>query len=146
MPGPETHLSADSSTENGLPNHSSVQVTPSDTNLPANSLAPSTTTTVNQNDSASITTLVPPPDTLREGRRQLLLIYIHGFMGAEDSFKVFPAHVHNLVTSSLQDSHVVYSKIYPRYKSRRSIDIARNDFSNWYELLYFSLFSYLSHY
>lgn len=68
----------------------------------------------------------------QDGRRKLLLIYIHGFMGAEDSFRAFPAHVHNLVSNALADSHVVYSKIYPRYKSRRAMAAARDDFSEWF--------------
>lgn len=52
-------------------------------------------------------------------------------MGAEDSFRSFPAHVHNLVADALADSHVVYSKIYPRYKSRRAMSAARDEFSEW---------------
>lgn len=80
--------------------------------------------------SSSITSLNPPGDS-PDGRRKLLLIYIHGFMGAEDSFRKFPAHVHNLVTNALAESHVVYSKIYPRYKSRRAMSAARDEFSDW---------------
>ena len=64
-------------------------------------------------------------------KRTLLLIYIHGFMGNEASFKSFPAHVHNLLTISLEETHVVHTKIYPRYKSRKAIDFARDDFSTW---------------
>ena len=65
------------------------------------------------------------------GRRTLLLIYIHGFHGNETSFRSFPAHVHNLLTITLAETHVVHSKIYPRYRSRRPIEYARDDFSNW---------------
>ena len=72
-----------------------------------------------------------PPSTGGDGRRTLLLIYIHGFLGNESSFQSFPAHVHNLVTSKLVDTHVVHTKIYPRYKSRKAIEYARDDFSNW---------------
>jgi hypothetical protein len=116
-------------------NHDSIQVSLSDLSLPLSS--ESVSTKAGQSGSASSTvTLVPPADIPAEGKRILLLIYIHGFMGAEDSFKSFPAHVHSLVTVSLADSHVVYSKIYPRYKSRRSIDIARDDFSHWWVAKY----------
>jgi hypothetical protein len=73
-----------------------------------------------------------PVESAGEGRRKLLLIYIHGFMGNETSFKSFPAHVHNILTVTLAESHVVHTKIYARYKSRRAIDFARDDFSNWY--------------
>jgi hypothetical protein len=72
-----------------------------------------------------------PVESVNETRRKLLLIYIHGFMGNETSFKSFPAHVHNILTLTLAKSHVVHTKIYPRYKSRRAIDFARDDFSNW---------------
>ncbi|QIW95511.1 hypothetical protein AMS68_001029 [Peltaster fructicola] len=67
------------------------------------------------------------------GRRKLLLVYIHGFMGDESSFRSFPAHVHSLLTVLIQDTHVVYSKIYPRYRSKKYITIARDDFSTWLE-------------
>jgi pimeloyl-ACP methyl ester carboxylesterase len=60
-----------------------------------------------------------------------LLVYIHGFMGTETSFKSFPAHVHSLLTLMLADSHVVHTKIYPRYQSRKNISFARDAFSNW---------------
>lgn len=72
-----------------------------------------------------------PSHSSSDGRRLLLLVYIHGFLGSETSFKSFPAHVHNILTASLADTHVVHTKIYPRYKSRRNISYARDDFSNW---------------
>lgn len=72
-----------------------------------------------------------PVESVNESRRSLLLIYIHGFMGNETSFQSFPAHVHNVLTVTLAESHTVHTKIYPRYKSRRAIDFARDDFSNW---------------
>jgi pimeloyl-ACP methyl ester carboxylesterase len=53
-------------------------------------------------------------------------------MGNETSFKSFPAHVHNVLTVTLSESHLVHSKIYPRYRSRKPIEHARDDFSNWY--------------
>lgn len=80
--------------------------------------------------SSSMHSLVPSEST-RGGRRKLLLIYIHGFMGNETSFQSFPAHVHNLLTMTLAETHVVHTKIYPRYKSRRAIEFARDDFSTW---------------
>lgn len=71
------------------------------------------------------------PSELREGQRTLLLIYIHGFMGNETSFQSLPAHVHNILKAALAESHVVHTKIYPRYKSRNSIEVARDNFSEW---------------
>ncbi|PYH69234.1 uncharacterized protein BO88DRAFT_462619 [Aspergillus vadensis CBS 113365] len=72
------------------------------------------------------------PDELprHEGKRRLLLIYIHGFLGSEDSFCNFPREVHNL-QASLAQTHVTYTKIYPRYKTRGPIRVARNDVSRW---------------
>ncbi|KAF2106131.1 hypothetical protein BDV96DRAFT_655003 [Lophiotrema nucula] len=81
--------------------------------------------------SSSTQSLVPEPHWEESGRRRLLLVFIHGFMGNETSFQSFPAHVHNLVSITLADSHVVHTKIYPKYRSRYSMEIARDDFSKW---------------
>ncbi|KAK2036238.1 hypothetical protein LZ31DRAFT_589447 [Colletotrichum somersetense] len=66
-------------------------------------------------------------------RRTLLVIYIHGFYGNESSFRSFPAHVHNYLKEALAETHVVHSKIYPRYKTYKAIDVARDNFSQWLE-------------
>ena len=88
--------------------------------------------------SSSTQSLVPHNDPTTDGdgnrtdgKRTLLLVYIHGFMGNETSFQSFPAHVHNLVTVKLEGSHVVHTKIYPKYKSRKAIEFARDTFSDW---------------
>jgi hypothetical protein len=65
-------------------------------------------------------------------RRNLLIVYIHGFMGDETSFKAFPKHVHEVATKYLESSHVVHSKIYPRYKTRKAVDSVAKEFSDWY--------------
>lgn len=75
-----------------------------------------------------------PEEAAGHYQRTLLLIYIHGFMGNETSFQSFPAHVHNLVTVTLAESHAVHTKIYPRYKSRRTIDVAAEEFSKWFDI------------
>jgi hypothetical protein len=67
----------------------------------------------------------------RQGKRRLLLVYIHGFLGSEDSFYQFPRKVHDQLTVSLAGTHVVYTKIYPRYKTRRPLYEARDDISQW---------------
>lgn len=64
-------------------------------------------------------------------KRRLLLIYIHGFMGSEASFLDFPAHIHDMLTALLSESHVVYTRIYPRYKSHGEIQSAAAQFSAW---------------
>lgn len=66
-------------------------------------------------------------------RRTLLMIYIHGFMGNDSSFRSFPAHVHSFLEQTLAESHVVHTKIYPRYKTYKAIDVARDNFSKWLE-------------
>jgi pimeloyl-ACP methyl ester carboxylesterase len=63
--------------------------------------------------------------------RKLLVVYIHGFMGNKTSFGSFPAHVHAFLKDLLADTHVIHTKIYPRYKTYRSIDLARDNFSKW---------------
>lgn len=73
-----------------------------------------------------------PMESAGPSRRTLLLVYIHGFMGNETSFKSFPAHVHNVLAVTMAESHVIHSKIYPRYRSRKPIEHARDDFSNWF--------------
>jgi hypothetical protein len=83
----------------------------------------------------SSTQSLRPVESAGESRRTLLLVYIHGFLGDETSFGSFPAHVHTLLTDVLRPSHVVYTKIYPRYKSRKNISIARDGLSNWSVLL-----------
>ncbi|KAJ6004351.1 hypothetical protein N7522_005996 [Penicillium canescens] len=64
-------------------------------------------------------------------KRRLLLIYIHGFMGSEASFHDLPAHVHDLLTGLLSESHEVYTRIYPRYKSYGEMHVAAEQFSAW---------------
>ncbi|KAG6262837.1 hypothetical protein E4U48_007045 [Claviceps purpurea] len=68
-----------------------------------------------------------------ETRRRLLVVYIHGFYGNDQSFRSFPAHVHALLKILLSSSHVIHSKIYPRYKTYKPIEIARDKFSAWLE-------------
>ena len=83
--------------------------------------------------SSSTQSLVPSESNQQNDRRRLLLIYVHGFMGNETSFRSFPAHVHNLLTVLLVDTHVVHTKVYPRYRSKKNITVARDNFSAWLE-------------
>lgn len=82
--------------------------------------------------SSSTHSLVPSRNE-NEHRRTLLIVYIHGFMGNDSSFRSFPAHVHSYLKETLQETHVVHSKIYPRYKTYKAIDVARDNFSKWLE-------------
>ncbi|KAI9775917.1 MAG: hypothetical protein M1839_000706 [Geoglossum umbratile] len=80
---------------------------------------------------SSSTQSLVPSESGEPGRRTLLLIYIHGFLGNETSFQSFPAHVHNFLKVTLAETHMVHTKIYPRYRSRKAIEVARDDFSAW---------------
>ncbi|ROW08935.1 hypothetical protein VMCG_02940 [Cytospora schulzeri] len=80
--------------------------------------------------SSSTQSLLP---SLNEGRRTLLIVYIHGFMGDNTSFQSFPAHVHHYLREELSETHVIHSKIYPRYKTYKAIEVARDNFSRWLE-------------
>lgn len=66
-------------------------------------------------------------------QRKLLVIYIHGFCGSEESFGQFPSHVHCFLKQALRDTHIVYSKIYPQYETRNAMNIAVEIFSRWLE-------------
>ncbi|KAJ5676283.1 hypothetical protein N7536_012455 [Penicillium majusculum] len=71
------------------------------------------------------------PDTPQNFKRRLLLIYIHGFNGTETTFQDLPLQVHGALTGLLTDSHVVHTRIYPRYKSEGDFQAAVNQFSKW---------------
>ncbi|KAL8947393.1 MAG: hypothetical protein Q9222_006325 [Ikaeria aurantiellina] len=66
-----------------------------------------------------------------ESRRTLLLVYIHGFMGDEASFQSFPTHIHESISAKLSTTHMVRSIVYPKYKTRKKINVARDEFSVW---------------
>lgn len=82
---------------------------------------------------ASSTQSLVPSVADDERWRTLLLIYIHGFMGSDSSFRSFPAHVHSYLKETLAETHVIHTKIYPRYKTYKAIDVARDNFSRWLE-------------
>ncbi|KAJ5808079.1 hypothetical protein N7474_009348 [Penicillium riverlandense] len=81
--------------------------------------------------SSSSLSLPAPGGSHSLDKRRLLLIYIHGFMGTEASFQELPAHIHDLLTGLLSESHVVYTRIYPRYKSHGELQTAVDQFSAW---------------
>lgn len=83
--------------------------------------------------SSSTQSLVQSFDNGDDDRRTLLIVYIHGFMGNSTSFRSFPAHLHYYLKSALSESHVIHSKIYPRYKTYKAIEVARDNLSTWLE-------------
>lgn len=81
---------------------------------------------------SSAQSLVPSlPEYEEFAKRKLLIVYIHGFMGNDTSFQSFPLHVHRYLKEALAETHVIHSKIYPRYKTYKAIDVARDNFSTW---------------
>ncbi|KAH6652152.1 hypothetical protein BKA67DRAFT_660918 [Truncatella angustata] len=72
-------------------------------------------------------------DPEQSDKRILLLVYIHGFMGKDDSFKNFPLHLHHCLKLQLSESHTITTKVYPRYKTYKAIEVARDNFSRWLE-------------
>lgn len=83
---------------------------------------------------SSTQSLAPSLDEAGAGagaRRTLLVVYVHGFMGNDSSFRSFPAHVHGFLRAALAETHVVHSKIYPRYKTYKAIEVARDNFGDW---------------
>ena len=72
-----------------------------------------------------------PTEDTRPNKRRLLIVYIHGFIGNEDSFRSFPYHLHVSLKEKVAATHVVHSKIYPRYKTYRAFQLARDNFSEW---------------
>lgn len=80
--------------------------------------------------SSSQQSLVPSqPDS--HDKRTLLVIYIHGFNGNSQSFRSFPAHVHGYLKDALSDTHNIHTKLYPRYKTYKAVEVARDKFSEW---------------
>jgi len=67
----------------------------------------------------------------RDRKRKLLVIYIHGFIGNDGSFRSFPSHVHSCLKARLAATHEIYTKIYPRYKTYNAFHLARDKFSEW---------------
>ncbi|KAF3909020.1 hypothetical protein ABW21_db0209092 [Orbilia brochopaga] len=86
---------------------------------------------------SSTASLLPPPDVaeaIRSGEssvRTLLCVFIHGFVGDETSFRSFPAHFHELLTVLVQETHVVHTKVYPKFKTRDKINYAVEDLGRW---------------
>ncbi|KAI5862924.1 hypothetical protein GGS23DRAFT_570188 [Durotheca rogersii] len=80
---------------------------------------------------SSTQSLVPSSPFEETGRRKLLVIYIHGYMGSDASFQSFPAHVHRYLKLALADTHAIHSKIYPRYKTYKALRVGRDSFSSW---------------
>ncbi|KAH6915132.1 hypothetical protein BKA70DRAFT_1368913 [Coprinopsis sp. MPI-PUGE-AT-0042] len=65
----------------------------------------------------------PPKDNL-------LVIFIHGFKGTDDTFEQFPQRIHHLLTESLTNVNVECI-IFPAYETKGDLDKAIIRFADW---------------
>ncbi|KAK3986990.1 hypothetical protein QBC44DRAFT_130793 [Cladorrhinum sp. PSN332] len=63
-------------------------------------------------------------------KRILLLCFIHGFKGGENTFHEFPKHLKDTVTNNLTD-HLVESVVYPKYETKGELAQSTEAFTEW---------------
>ncbi|KAI1073730.1 hypothetical protein F5B20DRAFT_597285 [Whalleya microplaca] len=63
-------------------------------------------------------------------RRTLLLCFIHGFKGNDDTFRNFPRDLQNCVASKLPDQNVE-SIVYPKYETKGELEQCCTSFLSW---------------
>lgn len=85
----------------------------------------------NDEERPSIPSPAIPHESSLGSRRRLLVIYVHGYNGDTTSFRSFPAHVHGYLGHRLANTHVIHTKIYPRYKTYRALQVATEEFGEW---------------
>jgi len=65
-------------------------------------------------------------------RKTLLLVFIHGFKGGDDTFGTFPEHLRALISHALPKVNVV-AIAYPRYETRGDLKDCVARFREWLE-------------
>ncbi|GAB7345650.1 hypothetical protein MBLNU457_3940t1 [Dothideomycetes sp. NU457] len=65
-------------------------------------------------------------------KKTLLLVFIHGFKGDDDTFKKFPEHIKILLEDALPRINIV-SITYPRYETRGDLSRCVSSFKEWLE-------------
>ncbi|KAK3380544.1 hypothetical protein B0T24DRAFT_647739 [Lasiosphaeria ovina] len=63
-------------------------------------------------------------------KRILLLCFLHGFKGDDDTFGDFPQHLQDTVTNNLPD-HKVASVVYPKYETKGELGQSTEAFLGW---------------
>ncbi|KAK4444215.1 hypothetical protein QBC34DRAFT_442718 [Podospora aff. communis PSN243] len=63
-------------------------------------------------------------------KRVLLLCFIHGFKGDDDTFREFPKHLQDTITSNLPDDKVT-SVVYPKYETKGELAQSTSAFLGW---------------
>lgn len=64
-------------------------------------------------------------------RRVLLLCFIHGFKGNDDTFQNFPEDLKRSIASNL-DNDLVESVVYPKYETKGELAQSTEAFLDWY--------------
>ncbi|KAI9886927.1 MAG: hypothetical protein M1823_001219 [Watsoniomyces obsoletus] len=62
--------------------------------------------------------------------KSVLLCFIHGFSGDDDTFRVFPTHLRDATQKALPDWHVV-SAVYPKYETKGDLPSCVSRFREW---------------
>ncbi|KAG9243278.1 hypothetical protein BJ878DRAFT_423965 [Calycina marina] len=65
--------------------------------------------------------------------KTLLLCFIHGFKGDEETFYEFPKHLQGLVSNERDDLDV-HTAVYPKYETRGDLALSVETFREWYML------------
>jgi hypothetical protein len=63
-------------------------------------------------------------------KRVLLLCFIHGFKGNDDTFQSFPEDLKQTLSSNLGENHIE-SVVYPRYETKGELAEATAAFVEW---------------
>jgi hypothetical protein len=79
------------------------------------------------NDTSATQASNPPTDT----KRVLLLCFIHGFKGNDDTFQSFPEDLKRTVASNLDDDRIE-SVVYPKYETKGELAQSTESFLGWY--------------
>lgn len=64
-------------------------------------------------------------------KKTLLLVFIHGFKGSDDTFHNFPAHLAQLLRHALPKVQVIQIT-YPKYETRGHLHECVARFKEWY--------------
>ena len=69
-----------------------------------------------------------PP--IKNNKRVLLLCFIHGFKGNDDTFQNFPEDLKRTISANLDDEHVE-SVVYPKYETKGELAQSTEAFLTW---------------
>lgn len=63
-------------------------------------------------------------------KKTVLLVFIHGFKGGDDTFDRFPSHIRALLSHALPSFNVVQT-VYPQFETRGELKEAVSNFKEW---------------